>query len=63
LDCSRARELGWIPKWTSTDALADLLDGVAHRNHTDSPPLRRRSMLDLLRRDVTEGLISSRRLS
>ena len=63
LDCSRARgELGWDPQWSSTDALADLLDGVAHRIHTDSPPLRRRSMLDLLRRDVTEGLISSRRL-
>ena len=62
LDCSRARtELGWTPKWTSTDALADLLDGVAKR-HTDSAPLRRRSMLDLLRRDVTEGWISSRRL-
>ena len=63
LDCSRARaELGWVPKWTSTDALADLLDGVAHHAHTDSPPLRQRSMLDLLRRDVTDGLISSRRL-
>ena len=63
LDCSRARgELGWVPKWTSTDALADLLDGVAHHAHADSPPLRQRSMLDLLRRDVTDGLISSRRL-
>jgi len=63
LDCSRARnELGWMPKWTSTGALADLLDGVAHNAHADSPPLRQRSMLDLLRRDVTEGLISSRRL-
>jgi UDP-glucose 4-epimerase len=63
LDCSRARgELSWDPKWSSTDALADLLDGVAHRIHADSPPLRPRSMLELLRRDVTEGLISSRRL-
>jgi hypothetical protein len=63
LDCSQARgELGWDPKWSSTDALADLLDGVAHRIHGGSPPLRRRSMRDLLRRDVTEGLISSRRL-
>ncbi|MFL6084041.1 MAG: hypothetical protein ACJ74F_12705 [Mycobacterium sp.] len=63
LDCSRPRgELGWDPKWSSTDALADLLDGVEHRIHGDSSPLRRRSMLDLLRRDVTEGLISSRRL-
>jgi len=63
LDCSRAhRELGWGPQWSSKDALADLLDGVAHQTHTESPPLRQRSMLDLLRRDVTEGLISSRRL-
>jgi UDP-glucose 4-epimerase len=63
LDCTRARNrLGWTPKWTSTGALADLLDGVAHNAHADSPPLRQRSMLDLLRRDVTQGLISSRRL-
>lgn len=63
LDCSRARrELGWAPGWTATDALADLLDGIAEEAHTDSPPLRQRSMLDLLRRDVTDGLISSRRL-
>jgi UDP-glucose 4-epimerase len=63
LDCSRARsELGWSPKWTATAALADLLDGVAHQAHAASPPLRRRSLLDLLRRNVTEGLISSRRL-
>ena len=62
LNCSRARnELGWTPKWTSKDALADLGDGVAHRAYGESPPLRRRSMVDLLRRDVTEGLISSRR--
>jgi UDP-glucose 4-epimerase len=63
LNCSRAeRELSWVPRWSSTDALADLLDGVAHQIHTDSAPLRRRSMLDLLRRDITEGLISSRRV-
>ena len=64
LDCCRARnDLGWAPTWTSTEALADLLDGIAHQAHTDSPPLRQRSMLELIRRDVTEGLISSRRLS
>jgi UDP-glucose 4-epimerase len=63
LDCSRGRrELGWVPQWSSTDALADLLDGVAQQTYTESAPLRQRSMLDLLRRDVTEGLISSRRL-
>lgn len=63
LDCSRARtELGWAPKWTAKEALADLLEGVAHSAHTTSPPLRRRSVVDLLRRDLTDGLISSRRL-
>lgn len=63
LDCSRARtELEWAPKWTAQEALADLLEGVAQRAHTTSPPLRRRSVIDLLRRDLTEGLISSRRL-
>ena len=63
LDCSRARtELGWAPKWSAPDALADFLDGVAHQGHTDSAPLRQRSMLDLIRRDVTDGLISSRQL-
>lgn len=63
LDCSRARsELGWAPKWSAPDALANFLDGVAHQGHTDSAPLRQRSIVDLLRRDVTDGLISSRRL-
>lgn len=63
LDCSRARtELEWAPKWTAQEALADLLEGVAQRAHTTSPPLRRRSVVDLLRRDLTQGLISSRRL-
>jgi UDP-glucose 4-epimerase len=63
LNCSRAQsELGWSTQWSSTEALADLLDGIAHQAHVDSPPLRRRSLLDLLRRDVSEGLISSRHL-
>ena len=31
LDCSRARtELGWDPKWSAAQALADFLDGVAN---------------------------------
>jgi UDP-glucose 4-epimerase len=63
LDCSRAGdELGWTPATTAIDALKDLLDGVAHAANADSPPLRKRSMLELLRRDATQGLISSRRL-
>ncbi|MFN3602278.1 MAG: NAD-dependent epimerase/dehydratase family protein [Dietzia sp.] len=63
MDCTRARtELGWAPAWTPKDALADLLDGISHLAHTESAPLRRRSVLDLLRRDIAEGLISTREL-
>ncbi|WP_238556315.1 NAD-dependent epimerase/dehydratase family protein [Dietzia sp. UCD-THP] len=62
LDCGRARdELGWTPSWAPREAMADLLDGIAHLAHTGSAPLRRRSVPDLVRRDLTEGLISSRR--
>lgn len=63
LDISRAREeLGWVPQWTSTDALADVIRGVAEEAHTGSPPLRRRSMVEQLYRDVTKGLMTTRRL-
>jgi len=63
LDCSRAqRELNWQPKWSSTAALADLLQGVAKQSHTESPPLRRRSMIEQLHRDITKGRITSRHL-
>lgn len=63
LDCTRARtELGWTPAWTPKEALADLLDGISHLDHTGSAPLRRRSILDLLRRDVSDGLISDREI-
>lgn len=63
LDSSRARrELGWIPQWSSTEALADVIKGVAEEAHTDSPPLRRRSMVEQLYRDLTKGLMTTRRL-
>lgn len=63
LDCSRARaELDWQPRWTSTAALADVLGGVAQEAHADSPPLRRRSLLEQLQRDLTKGLLTTRPL-
>jgi hypothetical protein len=63
LNCARAeRELEWHPQWSSTAALADVLDGVAKQSHADSPPLRRRSMLEQLHRDITRGRITSRHL-
>jgi UDP-glucose 4-epimerase len=63
LDCSRAqRELDWHPEWSSTAALADVMEGVKKQAHTESPPLRRRSMLEQLRRDATEGPMTTRHL-
>ncbi len=63
LDCSRAHnELGWQPQWSSVAALADVVTGVALQAHSDSPPLRPRSMVEQLRRDITEGMLTIRRL-
>jgi UDP-glucose 4-epimerase len=63
LDCSRARRtLDWRAGWSSTAALADVINGVAQEAHTESPPLRRRSMLEQLQRDVTKGLMTTRHL-
>ncbi|MGE2732035.1 NAD-dependent epimerase/dehydratase family protein [Mycolicibacterium vaccae] len=63
LNCARARaELDWRPRWSSVAALSDVLTGVAQQAHTDSPPLRRRSLLEQLRRDLTEGRLTTRHL-
>ena len=63
LDCSRAeRELAWAPRWSSTAALADVIEGVAAGAHAQSPPLRARSLLDQVRRDLTDGLMTTRHL-
>jgi UDP-glucose 4-epimerase len=40
LDCGRAlRELGWTPRRTGTDALAELLDGLREGAGAPTPPL------------------------
>lgn len=63
LDTARARrELQWTPQWSSTDALADVIKGVAEGAHTASAPLRKRSMVEQLYRDLTKGLMTTRRL-
>ncbi|KWX67034.1 NAD-dependent epimerase/dehydratase family protein [Mycobacterium sp. NAZ190054] len=63
LDCARAAaELDWQPEWSSVSALTDVIGGVAQQAHTDSPPLRRRSMVEQLRRDLTEGPLTTRHL-
>lgn len=63
LDCSRARaELDWNPRFSSVQALAEVIDGVAGAAHTDSAPLRRRSMFEQLYRDLTKGPLSTRQL-
>jgi nucleoside-diphosphate-sugar epimerase len=63
LDCARAHaHLDWYPRWSSIAALEDVIGGVAQQAHAESPPLRRRSLLEQLHRDVTEGLLTTRRL-
>lgn len=63
LDTGRARrELQWEPQWSATDALADVLAGVSEGAHTVSPPLRRRSVLEQLFRDLTAGQVTTRRV-
>ena len=44
MSTDRARaELGWEPRWSAVEALADLVDGMARGSGTSSPVLRPRS--------------------
>src|SRR5690606_5222071 len=41
MDVGRARtELGWEPRWTAEEAVAELLEGLRRGEGFDSPPLR-----------------------
>lgn len=63
LDTGRARSvLGWEPTVDAQTALAELIEGMADAAGTTSPALRRRSVLEGLRRLVTRGPVSGRRL-
>lgn len=58
LDTDRVRgELGWEPRWTAVEALADLVDGMAHGSGTASPPMRPRRRA---RRSLVGGQTSVR---
>lgn len=61
LDSARARrELGWVPRVSARDALAEAVEGIARNASTASPALRPRSALDRLRALVTAGPVSRR---
>ncbi|MDO3635238.1 NAD-dependent epimerase/dehydratase family protein [Mycolicibacterium arseniciresistens] len=63
LDTTRARtELDWTPRYSSAEAMADMGDGFLHGGQTESPVLEYRSMLANLRRDLTRGPITDRRV-
>lgn len=63
LDTARARGvLGWSPRWASTAALADLIDGFLHDSGTPSPVLHSRSFVEAITRDVTVGPLTVRRV-
>ncbi|OBK15710.1 NAD-dependent epimerase/dehydratase family protein [Mycobacterium asiaticum] len=54
------RELEWSPRWSSLEALEDLVDGLLHDTGTPSPVLRPRSLLTAIRRNVSRGPVTTR---
>jgi UDP-glucose 4-epimerase len=61
LDTGRARsELGWVPTWSSLDALADLGAGFRTNGEAVGPVLRSRTVGDELRRDLSVGPLTTR---
>jgi UDP-glucose 4-epimerase len=63
LDTTRARtELGWAPSRDARSVLEETVTGMVEVEEGASPPLRRRTVPDELRRAVRQGLASHRRL-
>ncbi|MFL5897908.1 MAG: NAD-dependent epimerase/dehydratase family protein [Solirubrobacterales bacterium] len=57
MDTTRAREeLGWEPKVSSLDALADLLDGMRHADGGPTPPLEPTAGGAMRAREVATGI-------
>jgi nucleoside-diphosphate-sugar epimerase len=63
LDTQRAHEaLGWAPQHDALGALAEFLDGFIHHRDAPSPVLSSRSFVDSVRRDVSNGPLTTRRV-
>jgi UDP-glucose 4-epimerase len=63
LDTQRARTvLDWSPKHNALDALSELIDGFIHHNATPSPVLATRSFANSVRRDLSSGPITTRKV-
>lgn len=63
LDTQRARTLlDWSPQHNSLDALAELIDGFTHHSATPSPVLAPRSFANSIRRDLSIGPITTRKV-
>jgi UDP-glucose 4-epimerase len=57
MDVRRARDqLGWSPRWSSTEALAELLDGMRAPTGLPTPPLHPRAGGPLRLREFLTGL-------
>ncbi|HYI35145.1 MAG TPA: NAD-dependent epimerase/dehydratase family protein [Thermoleophilaceae bacterium] len=57
MDTTRAeRELGWTPRRTSEQALMDLVDGMAHGEGADTPPLEAGSAGPMRLRELLSGV-------
>jgi UDP-glucose 4-epimerase len=63
LNTARARDvLGWTPQHDALQALADVIDGFTHHSDAPSPVLKSRSFVDSVRRDVSDGPLTTRRV-
>jgi hypothetical protein len=63
MDTQRARTLlDWSPQHDSLDALAELVDGFTHHSATPSPVLSTRSLVNSIRRDLSNGPITTRKV-
>jgi UDP-glucose 4-epimerase len=63
LDTQRARTLlDWSPQHDALDALGELIDGFTHHSATPSPVLATRSFANSVRRDLSIGPITTRKV-